>query len=811
MLGSRSLHLGIRTKTVLIALLVLPIVTIITVMYFSHHGELLIYDGALERVDAIGRTFAVNAEYGLLIRDATTLEKAIEAVTNERDIPLALVVDERGTLVSHSSPIVEGSVLPELRRSFPATASAGGGPVPRDLPPFGLVFLVGYPVRSEVQPGADELSLFGDAGTAQERVIGHAILAFSPQRIQARIARVRMGIAAVVSLLSLAAFVLIFILTNFIVRNVRRLLAATRSVGAGDLSVQVDICSQDEIAELGAGFNKMIRDLRASTVSVEILQAEQQRFRDVVESSGDWIWEIDPVGHYTYSSPVVERVLGYHPDEMLGRSIDEFHDPDAPCPDAFYKEICDARAIPGPVRDLVGYLVRKDGRSIIIESNAVPIWGPDGMLWGYRGVSRDVTDRHRVQEELRCAKEVAEAADDAKSEFLANMSHEIRTPINGVVGMASLLLETPLDDQQREYARTVTTCAETLLDVINDILDFSKIEAGMLSLEVVDFEPATVVDDVMRILELRAKEKEILLFQDLSPDLPRWMQGDPGRLRQILLNLVTNAVKFTDEGSVTIEASIQEERDTSILVRFAIRDTGIGIPPDRQEGLFDAFTQADASTTRRYGGTGLGLAISKRLAEMMGGAIGIESEAGVGSTFWFTLLLERQHAASPAGAEEDDASPAAAATGVPPGIDTAGRDRLRILVAEDNPVNRTVAVGFLKELGFTADAVTSGREAVAALEQRRYDLVLMDMHMPDMDGLEATACIRARPEWDALPIIALTASTVGRDRERCLAVGMNDFLSKPMNVAVLERVISQWLPVGESGHEDDAPQERGAA
>jgi PAS domain S-box-containing protein len=810
------LHLGIRSKTAILALIVLPIVTALTASYFSSAGEQLIFADALERVNAIGRTFAFHAEYGLLIRDPETLQQVTTGVLAERDILFALVLDNQNELVSRCAPRVKELALPSILADFPAAPTQGGRPKPRTLGEFGSVYLLAYPIRTERGGQAAELSLFGSEEGPGKSEIGSAILAFSPDRIEAQIARVRLGIVVIVSLLSLGIFVFIFVLTHFLVGNIRRLLDATKRAAAGDLSVQVDIRSRDEVEELGEGFNQMIRDLRESTVSVEVLQEERRRFRDVADSSGDWIWEVDREGNFKYSSHVVQILLGHHAEAVIGRSFAEFIDPAVREEVRLHlQQIMDAR---GTIFPLVYALVRIDGRIITAETSGVPVFSPDGDLVGYRGVTRDVTERQRVQEEQRKAKEAAEAADQAKSVFLANMSHEIRTPINGIVGMTSLLLDTKLTEEQREYAQTVTTCTQVLLEVINDILDFSKIEAGKLDLEMIDLNLDSIVDDVVRMLSRAVQDKHLTLVQQIDPAVPLKVRGDPGRLRQILVNLVNNAIKFTEAGGVTIAVSLDSQNGSDATVRFKVIDTGIGIPADRQGILFEAFTQADASTTRRYGGTGLGLAICRKLASLMGGAIGVESEAGVGSTFWFTAVFEKQMA--PAQGEEAGARPSEQKLAEAnrdttllggPQLPAMASTGLRILVAEDNLVNQTVVVRFLQKMGHTADVVGDGRQALEALENNTYALVLMDMHMPVMDGLEATREIRRSGRWPGMPVIALTASAMKGDQDRCLEAGMDDYLTKPIYANALERAINKWTHQRDgAGQGNDSENRRSA-
>ncbi|MEI7954108.1 MAG: CHASE domain-containing protein [Verrucomicrobiota bacterium] len=383
--------------------------------------------------------------------------------------------------------------------------------------------------------------------------------------------------------------------------------------------------------------------------------------------------------------------------------------------------------------------------------------------------------------------EKAELANRAKSEFLANMSHEIRTPMNGVIGMTSLLLAGTLTEKQREYAKMVHTSGEILLKLINDILDFSKIEAGKLDMEVLDFDLPALLEELAELLTIRAHSKGLQFSCSIAPGTPSRLRGDPNRLRQVLLNLAGNAIKFTPDGEVTVRASLTASTADSRILRFAVQDTGIGIPADKQALLFSKFSQVDASTSRHYGGTGLGLAISKQLVQLMGGEIGVSSSVGCGSEFWFTACF-----ISPAGKAADVAPPRHHSTAI-----RSHWPSMRVLLAEDNLINQKVASGYLHNLGLPVDVVANGKEAVEAIATQAYDLVLMDMQMPGMDGLEATRLIRASDGAalnPGLPIIAMTANAMQGDRELCLEAGMNDYVSKPITPTSLAHVLERWLP-----------------
>ena len=531
------------------------------------------------------------------------------------------------------------------------------------------------------------------------------------------------------------------------------------------------------------GASTIGHDLTEQEQSEELLHRQAASLRELgelLELTNDAIIVRDVSDRITFWNGGAERRYGWSSEEAVGRVSHELLETTFPVP---LEEIDAVLAEAGRWE---GELVQwtRDRRRIEVASRWALRHGQEGRGEAVLEINSDVTDQKRGQREVLAAKEEAERANRAKSDFLANMSHEIRTPMNGVIGMTGLLLDTDLDREQREYAETVRGSAEALLTIINDILDFSKIEAGRMDLEEIDFHLPNVVEDVADLLAERADRKGLETIVSLDPALPQAVKGDPGRLRQILINLVGNAIKFTESGEVVVRAMPAGESDGAVLVRFEVQDTGVGIDPEAQRRLFTSFSQADLSTTRRYGGTGLGLAICRQLTELMGGEIGLESERGRGSTFWFTVRL--------------------APASLHPNLQARRADLggLRVLAVDDNETNRTILCQTLSSWAVRPTAVAGGAEALAQLRAAAsgndpFSLAVLDYHMPEMDGLELARAIRADPALADLRLVMLTSSGRKGDAGTAHAAGVDAFLTKPVRQAALYDCLATVL-----GHQD---------
>jgi PAS domain S-box-containing protein len=514
----------------------------------------------------------------------------------------------------------------------------------------------------------------------------------------------------------------------------------------------------------------------------DALRKSEQEFRALFDNVSDAVFIIDTECRFLEVNRVACERLGYSRDELVHMSIPDIDGSDYAglTPDGLARLIAPGQVLLETVH------LHRDGSRFPVEINA--------RMFEYQGapallsVARDISERKKAEAEasrraaeLERARAEAERASRAKSEFLAHMSHEIRTPLNGILGMTNLLLETPLDSEQREFGETVRTSGQALLSLVNDLLDISRIEAGRMEIEPARFDLAASLESTGELMAPQARAKGLRFIFDAEM-VCRGVVGDAGRIRQIVLNLLSNAIKFTEEGHVTLRVRSVEPDNGRAEFRIEVEDTGPGIPPDKVPLLFHNFTQLDSSLVRKHEGAGLGLAISRRLAELMGGSLTLTSGSGSGSTFLLTLPLNTF--------DDSDLSPAPPAQYAPANSD--GR-LLRVLLVEDNAVNQRLGVRILDKLGCSIDVAGNGLEAIEMALGGHYDLILMDCRMPEMDGFTATREIRRRDEAGArVPIIALTAHAVTGAREECIAAGMDDFITKPLSVGDLEKVLGRW-------------------
>ena len=528
------------------------------------------------------------------------------------------------------------------------------------------------------------------------------------------------------------------------------------------------------------------------------LKESERRLAGIINFLPDATFVIDRGGRVIAWNRAIEAMTGVKAEEMLGRGDYEYAIPfygerRAVLIDLvqrsdqnFIKKYNDIKSLENGTLVGEAYMPNLRGGEACLLGSASALYDSAGNFWGAIESIRDITDRRHAEEDLHRAKEKAESAMRAKSEFLANMSHEIRTPLNAIIGITGLLMDTPLSSDQRDGLETVQSSGDVLMSVINNILDFSKIEEGKRMREYQPFDLRKCIEDSMDLLAPQAAEKYLVLDCSIDDDVPERLVGDATSLYQVLINLLNNAVKFTDCGDISVHVSCRPLQSGKTELCFSVKDTGIGIPQDRMDGLFQPFSQVDMSTTRRYGGTGLGLAISKKLVELMGGTIWAESEIDKGCTFHFTIQLER---AGPKKCLEIREIPKKTSSQA----DILGR--LRLLLAEDNLVNQKVALLMLKKLGIKADVAANGLEVLQALERQTYDVVLMDVQMPEMDGFEAAKAIRERWKEGKPHIIAVTAHALEGDRKRCIEAGMDDYISKPVRLEELIEVLGRYSPI----------------
>ncbi len=572
------------------------------------------------------------------------------------------------------------------------------------------------------------------------------------------------------------------------------------SIGASFQMVLLSLGLADKINTM----KNNLRDTNKNFLQTKAaLKESGHKFRMIAENVSDIIWIMDLDTYcISYASPSITHIAGYTPEEALVLPMEKILLPDYLEPTKEKLEALLEKDRKGEIESLEARAIelemyRKDGSKFWAEVKSSFLKDNNGKPFGLLGVTRNIDERKRVEEALKDAKKAAESANIAKSIFLANMSHEIRTPMNAIIGMGDLMMTTGLKDKQKEYLNIIRASSKSLLQLINDILDFSKIEAGKLEFEEIPFSLRDVLEGIAGMLLEKMHAKKIELIMDIDEDLPDHLIGDPLRLRQVLVNLTNNAFKFTEKGKIVISVKHQSSSPDMIELLFCVKDSGIGIPQDQisqngQMEIFKAFTQADGSTTRKYGGTGLGLAICKKIVELMNGKIWVESDVGKGSAFFFTAMFEPMltkevitEAGDPAATKEHKSSEEVKSFDALKG--------LSILVVEDNLVNQMVASEILMDNGVLVKTADSGLKAIEMIKENKFDAVLMDIQMPEIDGIETTKYIRQNLNMSELPIIAMTAHAMRGDRERCLEVGMNDYIPKPVDRNQMLDIIRKTL------------------
>ncbi len=535
------------------------------------------------------------------------------------------------------------------------------------------------------------------------------------------------------------------------------------------------------------------RSAKLKDEDLKKFRESELKFRDILLISNDWIWEIDTEGNYIFTSGQIKEILGYEPEEIIGKSVFDMFLPEEK--QKLKKEILKIIAFEKPIINRINWNLTKDGRKVCLVTNGIPVYAENGKLTGYRGVDKDITnqmmteeklqqvikEREETENKLQEVKTKAEEDLKARTEFLSKVSHEIRNPINGIIGTVALLNETILNSEQREFLDVIRTSANNLLSILNDVLDISKIESGKMAPDSLNFNLIEVLNEIERLHAKKTKERKLDFTINIKPGVPKYIRADQHRIKQILINLLSNALKFTIRGSINISVEKKSEENNKITLLFKVKDSGIGIHKDRQKELFKEDTKKDAAITRTYGGTGLGLIISKKLVKLLGGNIGLQSSEGKGSIFWFTISVRAGESPSPMPMEEPEEEK----------VKDTGK--LRVLVAEDNIINQKVAMANLRQLGHIAEVAVNGRMAVEMYKKNKYDLVLMDIQMPVMDGITATKEIRKfEKEMNVkknIKIVAITANALKEDREKCLSNGMDDFILKPLKIEDLTRTL----------------------
>ena len=804
---------GIRQQTLLVALIPIVVMIALFASYFIYVRCADVDRALLERSQLVAHQLASSAEYAVFSGNTALLRQDVNSALAHPEVKAAAVLDaESKQLMAAWSRNNTGEVLSTKVNSIT--------PVYQDKDSLWL-----YEPVVATQINLDDMAYDKGTVAASAKRLGAVIIEVSKKNSALQKSEM-MAFTLLVMLLVLAVSVLTALwAARRIINPILAMDLAIRRIGNGVLdtriSPQPDIY---ELNELVTGINSMTQQLQLDRdilerriaeatqelrkKSTEALRASEERLQEIINVMPVALFIKDPASRIIMMNRACEEQWGMSFQDLIGTDASQFFPPEQM--NVFLakdREVFASRQLVSFEEDVWSAALKENRKAHTLKK---PVFDSAGNPLYLIGISIDITERKQIERELRnlnerlelrvnqrteelvSAKEQAEAANLAKSDFLANMSHEIRTPMNSILGMSQLALKAETDPKQRDYLKKIQFSGEHLLGIIDDILDFSKIDAGKLNLEMLYFDLDEVRQTLVNLVTWRVAGKGLKLTFDFDSSIPRNLCGDQLRLNQILINYINNAIKFTEQGEIIVRAKKIEESENNVLLRFEVQDTGIGISKEQKAKLFQTFQQADTSTSRKYGGSGLGLAICKRLAELMDGEVGLESQTGKGCTFWLTLRIGKggtPELSLPEDGRErqEQAGRMLAAMAVLNGA--------RILLAEDNPFNQQVAREFLEDGGATVCVAKSGQEALDLLRRESFDCVLMDIQMPGMDGLEATRLIRADSAIAGARIIAMTANASGGDRERCLAAGMDDFIGKPFKLNNFYTILAKWLPV----------------